>query len=132
MDAITNKVIKINLIILLNPVSICLVLFLLLSTNFEQQTDVSGVFVQLIGYAIASIFAILSRKRRGFLIISLIGWMIIFFGFVLEKRIVSAINEVDCEIVRRENNCRRDSTGKIFSCTYKGTQITGMSECFGE
>jgi len=90
----------------------------------------SGNFrVIVIGYILALIFGLLSFKKDYLIFFSLLGWIILGLGNIIDVKQVKEENQKLCLELRAEPSCKEDACGFNCSDFHGAGFFTGGSVC---
>lgn len=131
MNAKVLRVIQIaNIVLMLAfaPVGFFVLLFAFSSMVDTHSLGKMGIVG--FGYLVAVIAGLLSFKRNFLLVVSLLGWGIVFWGQYGYEDSVGAKKEQTllCQLIRQKSQCTEDING-IVSCT--GSLAGTSADCKG-
>lgn len=94
-----------------------------LSDIIDRSYYMSPLVIEAFGYLIAVVFGLWSLKKRYLLIISLLGWMLLWWGNFLDVRDAQKGEQFACTSMRQDSLCVEHDDGTM-EC--RGGTLSGV------
>lgn len=117
------RLISVVNVLFLVPAALLMV-FVFLYSGIANGNLFNVVAVQFYGYILALSSGLLALKKKTFLWLSLLGWIVLAFGYFVEQTSIRNSNSEGCLSMRQDNQCVEGNDGTM-NCA-DGSRIPGV------